>query len=327
MQDAAWSVLGGTQQDITVTYNDAGNTVNFVVDEHWLNESGDTMTGALSMGGNDISGVGTLSFSDGANYRIYSTTSGLMFDGGDGNLDFLIYDNNIYSDNLLLGYSGAASLTTYDSNEDLTIDPNGIGDVILVPDSSDGNIGIGTTAPGYKLEINSADNSLNVSNFLFVNSTAVGIGTSVPLAPFVIKTTGNILLGTGGGSNPEGFVEIKPGSNTVNIKNSGGDRGISFLTSQSNSNNYIRSSAGHLKVYAPNGYNMSLGESDTIFIRDDDNVGIGTVNPSEKLEVADGSGHGITFKPDSTDAVINTTGGSNLTITSSGGNVIIKLGT
>ncbi|MCD6495672.1 MAG: LamG domain-containing protein, partial [Candidatus Aenigmarchaeota archaeon] len=51
MQDAAWSVLGGTQQDITVTYNDAGNAVNFVVDEHWLNESGDTLSGTLQLGG------------------------------------------------------------------------------------------------------------------------------------------------------------------------------------------------------------------------------------------------------------------------------------
>ncbi len=58
------------------------------------------------------------------------------------------------------------------------------------------------------------------------------------------------------------------------------------------------------------------------------NVGIGTLNPSQKLEVSN-STYGITFDPhdDSySTAVINTTGGSNLTIHSSGGNVIIKLG-
>ncbi len=33
IQDAAWDVLGGTQTRITVTYDDAGNAVNFVVDD------------------------------------------------------------------------------------------------------------------------------------------------------------------------------------------------------------------------------------------------------------------------------------------------------
>ena len=54
-------------------------------------------------------------------------------------------------------------------------------------------------------------------------------------------------------------------------------------------------------------------------------VGIGTVSPSQALEVSESS-EGITFNPESDYSVINTTGGSNLTIHSSGGNVIIKLG-
>jgi len=57
-------------------------------------------------------------------------------------------------------------------------------------------------------------------------------------------------------------------------------------------------------------------------------VGIGTASPSKELEVSDGT-YGITFDPnDGADSygIINTTGGTNLTIHSSGGSVIIKLG-
>ena len=114
--------------------------------------------------------------------------------------------------------------------------------------------------------------------------------------------------------------------------------------------------AGYNYIYAPSGGTLAFltngvaaGDANSVLVLKNDNdvrigstatttgyiylddsennVGIGTTTPSQKLEVADDSGHGITFKPDSTDAVINTTGGSNLTITSSGGNVIIKLGT
>ncbi len=53
-----------------------------------------------------------------------------------------------------------------------------------------GNVGIGTTSPTYKLEINSTDNALNVSNFLFANSTRVGIGTANPST--ALGVSGNI---------------------------------------------------------------------------------------------------------------------------------------
>ncbi|MDP3881659.1 MAG: hypothetical protein Q8Q31_02155, partial [Nanoarchaeota archaeon] len=39
-----------------------------------------------------------------------------------------------------------------------------------------GNVGIGTTSPAYRFEINAANNALNVSNFLLVNSTSLITG-------------------------------------------------------------------------------------------------------------------------------------------------------
>ena len=76
---------------------------------------------------NYISGINELRFDDGADHSITSNVNGLLFDGGDGILDFLVYDDVIYSDELRLGYNGAAEITTNDADENLTIDPNGTG--------------------------------------------------------------------------------------------------------------------------------------------------------------------------------------------------------
>ncbi|MBN1896613.1 MAG: hypothetical protein JW789_02690, partial [Candidatus Aenigmarchaeota archaeon] len=62
----------------------------------------------------------------------------------------------------------------------------------------EGSAGIGTTNPTYKLEVSAADLALNVSNFLFANSTAVGIGASNPEAE--LHVNGSFLQTAG---NPE----------------------------------------------------------------------------------------------------------------------------
>jgi len=56
------------------------------------------------------------------------------------------------------------------------------------------------------------------------------------------------------------------------------------------------------------------------------NVGIGTTSPSKKLEINGTSQGAFTFDPDVSPLVMNTTGTTNVTITSSGGSVIIQLG-
>jgi len=54
---------------------------------------------------------------------------------------------------LKLGFAGSANITTNDTNEDLLINPNGSGD-ILMQTTSTGNVGIGTASPAEKLEVN-----------------------------------------------------------------------------------------------------------------------------------------------------------------------------
>ena len=144
--------------DLTVSGNDIKSSAATAIS---MSNDDVSIVGCLNVGSatecttqGNIQGVGTLSFDDGVNHKIYSSASGLLFDGGDGgDLDFLIYDDKIYAQQLLLGYTGAASLITYDAAEDLTIDPATTGDIIMVPDSTDGNVGIGTASPKTKLTV------------------------------------------------------------------------------------------------------------------------------------------------------------------------------
>jgi len=82
--------------------------------------------------------------------------------------------SSVYNTTLLFGVSSSS----------------GIADILAL-DGANGRVGIGTTAPAYKLEINSADNALNVSGNLYVNSTNVGIGTASPQAPLHVNSTSN----------------------------------------------------------------------------------------------------------------------------------------
>ena len=58
-QDAvAAAFAAGTQSGITVTYNDAGNSLSLAVTDNFVNTTGDTMSGNLAMGGNKVTNLG-----------------------------------------------------------------------------------------------------------------------------------------------------------------------------------------------------------------------------------------------------------------------------
>ncbi|MBN2422619.1 hypothetical protein JXB41_05300 [Candidatus Woesearchaeota archaeon] len=226
-----------------------------------------------------------------------------------------------------------------------------------------GNVGIGTTSPNYKLEIADSDAALNVSGNLYVNSTNVGIGTASPgYALELSSSLGNLLKLTDGTVNIEtrilsSYATFGVGTaHDLRLRTSNTDR----LTISSSGNVGIGTTSPADKLHVNNGnitlkadgydaliriYSDDSGDATPTYIWSEDTVGfavgstpgtpdfvvngagyvgIGTTEPSEALEISDGT-DSITFAPDAGTPTMNTTNSQNLTITSDGGSVIIKL--
>ena len=74
-----------------------------------------------------------------------------------------------------------------------------------------GNVGIGTTSPNYKLEVNG---NANLSNNLFINSSNVGIGTTNPGEKLEVLN-GKIKINDGATGN-YGLFQISSGHLLIN---------------------------------------------------------------------------------------------------------------
>ncbi len=144
----------------------------------------------------------------------------------------------------------------------------------------------------------------------YISGGNVGIGTESPDAQLHIES-----------ATPDLWIKTNAGINDIKV---GEIRFISDVDARNARIEGYRGSSSEkmgLKFFT---YKESE-EVEAMIINDLGNVGIGTDSPSQRLEVSESS-EGITFNPESDYSVMNTTGGSNLTITSSGGNVIIRLG-
>jgi len=173
----------------------------------------------------------------------------------------------------------------------------------------DGRLGIGTNSPIDKLEV--------------LDTTSGGGGL----------TTGLLRLGKfSDGSSINARIQhyfntsvyIGLNSEGQGIYFMGGAVGIGTTTPKG-----IFNIAGNIMDTGEPFINISYSSSPFI-IDDAGKVGIGTYNPSQKLEISN-STQGLTISPNGASdygALINTTGSkvSNVTITSSGGSVIIQLG-
>ena len=211
----------------------------------------------------ELRGITKLSFDRGTNYTIYTNSNGLIFDGGDGTADFLVYDGASYTGQLKMGYNNSAIISTYDTNESLTIRANGSGNIVLM-DTGTGNVGVGTTSPTEKLTID--DGNIALENIgADLNSVQNGLKiTTVDLA----GSTGNagVYLSApyGGGTANNGFIRVKRGQSNVyngmEISSSGDFRILTNSTSEDSNERLRITSSG--------------------------NVGIGTTSPSQKLQVA-----------------------------------------
>jgi hypothetical protein len=156
-----------------------------------------------------------------------------------------------------------------------------------------GNVGIGTTNPGYALH---AVGSVYASSSLFVGSDAVRISTdgsgelgigygqtatnqrltvyNNTTAAFVVKPNGNVGIGT---VNPNAALEV---NGNIYLSSN-----LNFLLLGTNSavNPYIQGDASGQKLY------IGVNNGAAITIDSSKNIGIGTTNPSQKLYVAGGS--------------------------------------
>ncbi len=171
------------------------------------------------------------------------------------------------------------------------------GKKIILTNSSDGNVGIGTTNPSYKLEVNSVDSALNVSGNLYVNSSNVGIGFDNPQHTLHIENSSGDLVSA---------VKVTDGRNSVFLQasRSVGDGGV----------------IGTRLVLDDNGasgkrWDITTGikEGGLVFRNNDDginaltlnssgDVGIGTTSPDRNLEVSGTGAQQIEVESTSTDA-------------------------
>ena len=180
-----------------------------------------------------------------------------------------------------------------------------------------GNVGIGTTGPDAILE--------TVGNIVARYKSGITHPTDangyIELYVYDNEGTkvGRVLPYTGSSYIDLAIGDWNSGNPNIMLK-TGGDVGIGV----GNPQNKLDVEGG-LAVGATYSGTSTAPSNGAII---EGNVGIGTTTPSQKLEVSN-STQGITLSPTNgidNSPLINTTSGTNVTITSSGGSVIIKLG-
>jgi len=241
----------------------------------------------VTSGGNV--GIGTTSPS--YKFDVNSTSAGTLVrftgsgDGGRG-LSFISADNGIY-----LG-----AIWTRDVASAYGVHAWSVNSAEKVRIDNAGNVGVGTTAPAYKFDVNGRIRGNDVglgssSNWYYFDSYGggnfMGLGGGTNLQFWInaaermrIDSSGNVGIGR---TSPSGKLDVNgrtyiraSGSDTVLtlLNQSGGDGSIS-VTGTSNTMNYGFST-------------FSTGNA--LFIQNDGNIGIGTTAPAARLDVATSSG-------------------------------------
>ena len=200
-------------------------------------------------------------------------------------------------------------------NEDLTLAVNdGANAAITIDKDSPYNVGIGTTTPFYKLDVNGTFRSTGAGEI----QGRLSVGTSSSSDIDMLRAGGNYITAT----NAAGILYFRTVDDIRMTILSGGNVGIGTLTpseklevvgnilvdkgtsnrtayvsddgiyiSRNSDGNYVNSvvanssNSNYLDVKARSRVNLVLNNSDVLTAVDTGNVGIGTTSPSAKLEV------------------------------------------
>ena len=279
---------GGTTEPDFVVRKNAGNPI-------------------LNVKGNGNVGIGTT-----------SPTSKLFITAADGEM-VDTYMVNILNQELTAGDNFGVQIRAGLNTSDVSLNVANKDGSSLFRVRGDGNVGIGTTGPSSKLQVEAAAGQATTLNNSVANS-ALRINADTA------NGSNNIRIGESGSGSY--FLQVSNSAGTtpyaINLNPFGGNVGIGTTsptfklhvnsTDASDNvayihhNNAAQSSGDVLKVRSDAGdnagsalLNVANNTGSALYVRGDRNVGIGTTNPGAKLDIIN-SGLGTMFRLSNTEA-------------------------